>query len=317
MSSEYMAANLIKNKLELTIYPKRNQIYLKKKFKQSLGHDIEINIDSEDPRSLLIKEKDSDAPKRCYFDAKLVRELIGNIHANDKLNFLVLKDGLDEKLWRGTLLPAIGTDSYLWGRHKRYDYLFDYGRYKNIIIKALSNESKGLLEKEEVVEFFNIGYFITFSEQKYYGDMFWYHVMMLAYNMINEMKSVVRRSKRAEVEVSLDNVSAVNAFQAYSCMRSAEDECLKYLIVEDFTSRLTLIEQSVLKLRYRDIDWFSCNDIGHGLKILMKETIERLKTKAADYFGIDYIYDMYPLYWPPSKARIFICVIHMSISSDV
>ena len=289
MASEFMAASLIKNRCEISVYPEKKQIYLKKNFRQCLEHDIEISIDPEDHRGLLIKEKDRSKLRRCYYDADLVRELTDNTRTNGKLNFLILKDGSEEALWRGKLLPAIGTDSYLWKRPDKHTHLFDYDEYKAIIIKALRNESAGFLEYEEISQFFDIGYYITVSEKKYYGDMFWYHVLMSSYNMISEMKSVLRRSKRAEAEFSLDKEPKMNDLHAYGCRRSAEDECFSYLVVEDFISRLTLIEESILKLRYRNIDWFNCNDIGHGLKNLMKETIEKLKAKAEEYFGMDYI----------------------------
>lgn len=289
MASEFMAASLIKNRCEISIYPEKKQIYLKRNFSRCLEHDIEISIDPEDHKGLLIKEKDSSKLRRCYYDADLVRELIDNTRTNGKLNFLILKDGSEEALWRGKLLPAIGTDSYLWRSSGKYTRLFKYDEHKTIIIKALGNESAGFLEYEEISQFFDIGYYITVSEKKYYGDMFWYHVLMSAYNMISEMKSVVRRSKRAEAEFSLDKEPKMNDLHAYGCRRSAEDECFSYLVVEDFISRLTLIEESILKLRYRNIDWFNCDDIGHGLKNLMKETIEKLKAKAEEYFGMDYI----------------------------
>ena len=290
MLSEFRVVSLIKNRCELVIYPEGKFIYLKKNFRQNLNHDVKIELDPDDPKSILIIEVNGDESKSRYYDAALVKRLRENNKINGRMKFIVLKDETENGIWRAKLLPDLASDYFEWHNKTNIAYYHDNDYYKNILISALKYVMYGMVEAEEIEDIFNIGYHMVLSEKKYIGWRFWYYVLMSAYNMLNEIRAELRKCKRCESSFSLDDKpNKMQDFYTFGCVRGAEDTCFSHLVVEEFINKLTEIEKFVLALKNKNVDWLCCDDIGHHLKRLIIVVTEKLKAKAIEYFGADYI----------------------------
>lgn len=62
---------MLKTMCGVTVYSERNQIYLKKHFREQLGSNIEISINRKNKKEMIIKETGEGGVKRIIIQKRL------------------------------------------------------------------------------------------------------------------------------------------------------------------------------------------------------------------------------------------------------
>ena len=90
--SIYSADQLIRDSKLLTVYYKKNQIYLQKNLREQLKSSVEIFIHPKNERELLVRETNVGAVQSIYYSADIVRKISRAVQVNDNTRFLCIWD---------------------------------------------------------------------------------------------------------------------------------------------------------------------------------------------------------------------------------
>lgn len=286
--SIYSADQLIRDSKLLTIYYKKNQIYLQKNLREQLKSSVEISIHPQNEKELLVRETNIGAVQSIYYCAEIVRKISRAVQVNDNMRFLCIWDEA-EKGWRGILLPEM-SESFLWENLRRYgEYSGEDTTWKQLILHVLYRKCWNLVEREEIDLFYCLAYRMAVCSNPSGGKKIWYLVLMYAYMLVGEIKRVQRRCKKAEAPLSLNQSVREND----SCMlqefwTGGEIPHMAFEI-EEFMERLTKFERIILKWKIQERELEKNISFGYGLKVLIQDAVCRFQEKANDYYGRDYI----------------------------
>ena len=292
--SEFMLLSFIKNRLELSVYPKCGKLYLTKRFTESLEYGIDVYYFDDRPGELMIQERTDKPISNIYRDKKLVRRISNILGTQEKIKYIMIKDGNAEGCWYGLALPSLFGGAWYWDtdRDRIQTDLNLSHKVKSTIFNALKRASEGFVDDEEIDQFISIGAQVILSEKRFTGISFIYHVFMASFAMMNELKAIERHCRRAESKLSLDQPAKYDKHYTFGHTCGAEDACFLLIEIKDFVGRLTLIEKMVLDLKYKNIDWMSAKSLGPNIKKLIVDNTEILKKKAIEYFEEDYIHSL-------------------------
>ena len=292
--SEFMLLSLIKNRLELSIYPQYGIFYFKKNFYEGIEHGVELSLSDKSSAELLIKEISEKPHHKIYYDKRLVRCISERSYSGKKLRLIIIKDLSDEGHWRGIVLPSLYGGICHWDNRcdKKFIDLFLGSKIKAAIFGTLKFASNGLVEDDEIEQFILMGLQAALTEGRFIGVLFIYLVLIFSFSLMNELKTVEKYSRKIESRLSLDQPISHDSYYTLGYTCGAEDMCFSLIEIRDFISRLTFIEKMVLDLRYRMIDWKMVKDIGPNFRKIITDNTEILKQKAIEYFDKDYIYSI-------------------------
>ena len=284
----YKVNQLVNERKVLTIYYKRNQIYLGKKLKEQFKHAVEIEIHPKNSQELILREKSDGIPKSIYHSPKCVQKISQEVQVKSNMRFLCIWDEY-EGGWRGILLPEM-SDSILWENIRYYGEIKDVNiTWRQTIISALYQKSWRLVDREEVESVYDIAYQLVMSSNRSGEGMFWYLILMYSYTLLNEIKKIQRRCRRVELPLSLNQ--EVKGNTGCTILEFQIGGEIPYMLfeIQEFEEGLTRFELIVLRWLMQEIDVENNINFGYGLKLLIKDGICGLQRKAYEYYGKDYI----------------------------
>ena len=285
---EYRADQLIRESKLLTVSCKKNRIYLQKNLREQFSHSVEISIHPNNERELLLREKSSGKLKNSYYSARLVRKISQAVQVNDRMHFLCIRDK-EQEGWRGILLPEM-SESFLWENLRCYaECSWEDTTWKQIILQALYRNCWDLVEREEIDSIYRLVYQMAVCSHLSLGKKTWYLVLMYSYMLLGEIKRIQRRCRRAEFPVSLNQVAGENSESMLLDFWSGGEIPYFLFEIEEFVKKLTGFERVILRWLMQGRDLKNTVNFGPGLKAMIGDGICRLKEKAANYYGRDYI----------------------------
>ena len=77
--------NFIKEKNEATVSPKCNRIYIRRSFEKKLKCALDIKINPENSKELIIEEKTDQKKRKGFSSKKLIREIADEVGTNENM----------------------------------------------------------------------------------------------------------------------------------------------------------------------------------------------------------------------------------------
>lgn len=282
---------MLKTMCEVTVYSERNQIYLKKHFREQLGSNIEISINRKNKKEMIIKETGEGRCKTNYYSKEIVEELSNAVNKTGNLQFVFLYD-LKEEIWRGVLIPNF-EESYLWNELKNqaqesneYEQFYEE---KKLIVTIMKRRYWSIIEYEEVEFLYSVACRITQMVYPHENKDGWNYLIACLLGLMRETLSTQRKIKKVESQLSLNTFVSRNTRCEYQEFFGLTDAVDENIIVEEFKSQLTLFEKLILNWKTRNIDLENNISIGYYFKERLLQSLENMKEKAYRYFGKDYV----------------------------
>lgn len=282
------AGSLSKKSEQLTIYKKSNQIYLKKKLLGQLKYSVEISIHPENPRELLIKEKEDGVPRANYYSAEIVRKIAKEVGMDGNMRFLCLWDE-EERGWRCVLMPEM-KESFLWKNISSYSE--DIGEntgWKSVILGILYRKYWKWAEREEIENVYELAYRMVICSSRFGESKIWYLTLMYSSALLDEMRKIQRRCRKVESSLSLDRPIRKDTNQTLQEFFSGSTIPYRMFEIKEFIQKLTELEWIVLRWLLQGKDPMENINFGVCLKTLIQKTISSLQQKTYEYYGEGYI----------------------------
>ena len=189
---------MLKTMCEVTVYSERNQIYLKKHFREQLGSNIEISINRKNKKEMIIKETGEGRCKTNYYSKEIVEELSNAVNKTGNLQFVFLYD-LKEEIWRGVLIPNF-EESYLWNELKNqaqesneYEQFYEE---KKLIVTIMKRRYWSIIEYEEVEFLYSVACRITQMVYPHENKDGWNYLIACLLGLMREPLSTQRKIKK-------------------------------------------------------------------------------------------------------------------------
>lgn len=282
---------MIKTMCEATIYSERNQIYLKKHFREQLRSNIEIMINKENEKEIIIKETGEGRCKTNYYSKEIVKEISNTVNKIGNLQFVFLYD-LKEKIWRGVLIPNF-EESYLWNELKnqpqesnKYEQFYEE---KKLIVTIMKRRYWSIIEYEEIEFLYSVACRLTQMVYPHENINGWNYLIACLLGLMRETLSAQRKIKKVESRLSLNTFVGRKTRCEYQEFLGSTDAVDESLVVEEFKSQLTPFEKLILNWRIRNIDLENNISIGYYFQEHLIQSLENMKEKAYEYFGKDYV----------------------------
>lgn len=247
---------MLKTMCEVTVYSERNQIYLKKHFREQLGSNIEISINRKNKKEMIIKETGEGRCKTNYYSKEIVEELSNAVNKTGNLQFVFLYD-LKEEIWRGVLIPNF-EESYLWNELKNqsqesneYEQFYEE---KKLIVTIMKRRYWSIIEYEEVEFLYSVACRITQMVYPHENKDGWNYLIACLLGLMRETLSTQRKIKKVESQLSLNTFVSRNTRCEYQEFFGSTDAVDENIVVEEFKSQLTSFEKLILNWRTRNID---------------------------------------------------------------
>lgn len=282
------AGLLINTSKQLTVYKKRNQIHLKKELLHQLKHSVEISTHPENPRELLIKEKEDGVRRADYYSAELVQKIAKEVGMDENMRFLCLWDE-EEQGWRGVLLPEM-KESFLWENIRLCpENIEENTAWKPEIFNALYRRHWNWAEREEIETVYKLAYRMVICSSIFGESKIWYLTLMYSSVLLDEMSAIQRRCRRAESSLSLDRPIGKESNHTLQEFFPGGDIPYTRFEITEFMKKLTELERIVLRWLLQERDPTKNINFGICLKTLIQKTILSLQQKTYEYYGEDYI----------------------------
>lgn len=192
---------MLKTMCEVTVYSERNQIYLKKHFREQLGSNIEISINRKNKKEMIIKETGEGRCKTNYYSKEIVEELSNAVNKTGNLQFVFLYD-LKEEIWRGVLIPNF-EESYLWNELKNqaqesneYEQFYEE---KKLIVTIMKRRYWSIIEYEEVEFLYSVACRITQMVYPHENKDGWNYLIACLLGLMRETLSTQRKIKKSRI----------------------------------------------------------------------------------------------------------------------
>ncbi len=238
--------NFIKEKNEVTVSTKCNRIYVRRNFEKKLKCALDIKINPENSKELIIEEKTDQKKRKGFSSKKLIREIADKIGTNENMHFYFIKEAECNR-WRGILLPEL-KKSYLWENMQtctRYTYENDWN-----MIQLLKYFFIRYVEEDEILQFYEIAKNMAES-MKIEENMVKSYIWIYAVALLDQL----RRAERRKIMVmSFDRVIRTDCRETFLDRLGLEDVHFKNLEMEEFFDTLTEKEKYVLRNLVRRAD---------------------------------------------------------------
>ena len=238
--------NFVKEKNEVTVSPKCNRIYVRRSFEKKLKYALDIKINPENSKELIIEEKTDQKKRKGFSSKKLIGEIADAVGTNENMHFYFVK-GPESNRWRGILLPELKT-SYLWENMRictQYTYENDQD-----MIQLLKYFFKRYIEDDEILQFYEIAKNMAES-MKIEESMVKSYIWIYAVALLDQL----RRAERRKITVmSFDKVIRSGGRETFLDRLGLQDIHFKNLEMEEFFNTLTEREKYVLRNLVRRAD---------------------------------------------------------------
>ena len=285
---QYEFDRLLKNSMQLTVYEKRDRIYLKKNLRECIQGPVEISIHPENSKELLIRKIENGTVKKIYYSSKVVRTIAKMVKAKGKLRFFCIWDE-KECGWRAILLPAM-TESYLWNNLANFgSEVWEDITWKKEILRTLYRKYRNVAEFDEIRMIYSLAYKMAACSNMFEGSQIWHLILMYASALLDETGRIQNRCKRAESAVSLDQPCRRN--EKYTILDFQTGWGIPHMRfeIEEFFEKLSGFERAILRQLLQNRNPEGSINFGVNLKKLIREGIQRLRRKAVNFYGRDYI----------------------------
>lgn len=121
------------------------------------------------------------------------------------------------------------------------------------------------------------------------GSQIWHLILMYASALLYETGRIQNRCKRAESAVSLDQPCRRN--EKYTILDFQTGWGIPHMRfeIEEFFEKLSGFERAILRQLLQNRNPEGSINFGVNLKKLIREGIQRLRRKAVNFYGRDYI----------------------------
>ena len=238
--------NFIKEKNEATVSPKCNRIYIRRSFEKKLKCALDIKINPENSKELIIEEKIDQKKRKGFSTKKLIREIADEIGTNENMHFYFIKE-VECNRWRGILLPEL-KKSYLWENMQTCSQ-YTYENDQNMI-QLLKYFFIRYVEEDEILQFYEIAKNMAES-MKIEENMVKSYIWIYAVALLDQLR---RAERRKTVVMSFDRMIRTDCRETFLDRLGLEDVHFKNIEMEEFFDTLTEREKYVLRNLVRRAD---------------------------------------------------------------
>ena len=231
--------NFIKEKNEVTVSPKCNRIYVRRSFEKKLKYALDIKINPENSKELIIEEKTEQKKRKGFSSKRLIRKIADAVGTNENMHFYFIKEP-ESNRWRGMLLPEL-KKSYLWENMKKCTQ-YTYENDQNMI-QLLIYFFRRYVEEDEILQFYEIAKNMVES-MKIEGSMVKSYIWIYAVALLDQLR---RAERRKFVVMSFDRIVRTGCRETFLDRLGLEDVHFKNLQIEEFIDTLTEREKYVLR----------------------------------------------------------------------